>query len=82
MKPMNMFLDKDGTFSWRKAGTALCFFLFAYAVIYFLHAHNGAELPYTYSGMLLLVLTYYFAKDRLRDSNFLNFFNKKSEQSK
>lgn len=63
---MKIFTDKDGTFSWRKAGTALIFFLFAYCVAGYCITHNFDEIPGTYQGIIAMVFVFYFAKESLR----------------
>lgn len=63
MSALNIFKNSDGSFSFRKGGTALCFLLFAYSVIGFLHTHKFDELPAGYLGILFMVFTFYFGKD-------------------
>ncbi len=59
---INPFTEKDGTFSWRKTGTAICFSTFATACIGFLITHNFDELPGTYQGIIAGVFVFYFGK--------------------
>lgn len=64
---INIFTESDGSFSWRKAGTAIIFFVFAYSVIGYLHCNNFKELPSTYIMLIGLVITFYFTKDKIRN---------------
>lgn len=59
----NIFTESGGVFSWRKAGTAIVFIVFAYAVIGFCHKHNFDELPGSYLGIIAGVFGFYFFKD-------------------
>lgn len=61
---MKIFYDLDGTFSLRKAGTALIFILYAYCVGGFCITHCFNEIPLSYQGIILMVFTFYFLKDR------------------
>jgi uncharacterized membrane protein len=65
-----IFSDPDGSFSWRKTGTALCFILFAYCVISFTITHKFAEIPSGYEVILGMVFTFYFAKNSLSQVRF------------
>ena len=56
------FKEKDGTFSWRKTGTAICFTVFATACIGFLITHGFDELPKSYQGAIYGVFVFYFGK--------------------
>ncbi len=60
------FIDASGTFSWRKAGTAIIFFTFGYACIGYCHKHNFDELPMSYIGIIAGVFTFYFLKESVR----------------
>lgn len=59
-----MFLEKDGTFSWRKGLTAIVSFIFAFACIAFLF--GCPELPQSYQIIIGGVFTFYFAKNVIR----------------
>ena len=59
---INPFTEKDGTFSWRKTGTAICFAVFATACIGFLITHNFDALPNSYQGIIGGVFVFYFGK--------------------
>lgn len=65
---LNAFRDADKTFSWRKAGTALIFFVFAYACLGFLHTHGFDELPPAYMGIIGGVFALYFFRKRIDTS--------------
>ena len=60
-----VFKEPDGTFSWRKAGTALIFFVFAYACIGYLHTHNFDEFPVSYMGIIAGVFALYYFRKRI-----------------
>ena len=62
--------DPDGSFSWRKAGTGLCFLLFAFIVIGYCITHNFNELPSSYLVIIGMVFTFYFAKQPLSKLEF------------
>ncbi len=62
----NPFLEKDGTFSWRKAGTAMIYFLFAFLVIGFAIIERWKEIPASYMAVFYLVIAFYFAKEGVR----------------
>ena len=59
---INPFKETDGQFSWRKAGTALCFGTFATACIGNLITHGFDELPKSYIGIIAGVFVFYFGK--------------------
>lgn len=65
-----IFTESSGTFSWRKAGTALCFLLFAVSVIGYSIANNWAELPASYIAIIAGVFIFYFAKRPLENLSF------------
>lgn len=75
------FKEKDGSFSWRKTGTALCFILFAYSVIGYLHTHKFNELPNSYQAIITMVFTFYFFKEVINKIN-LSTSNKQKEENK
>ena len=56
------FFNDNGNFSWRKAGTAICFISFAQAVIGYSIIHRWAELPGSYLGIIAGVFIFYFGK--------------------
>lgn len=60
-----MFKESDGTFSWRKAGTALIFLAFTYAIIGWLHTHHFDELPPSYMFIIGGVFGLYFVRKSL-----------------
>lgn len=62
MLNLNIFRDRDGSFSWRKGGTALCFFLFTYSVMGYTIKHGFDELPNSYLIIIGMVFTFYFGK--------------------
>jgi hypothetical protein len=59
------FAEPDGSFSWRKTGTAIVFIIFAIACYGYL-AFGWKELPESYTGIIKLVFVFYFLKDGLR----------------
>lgn len=63
---MKIFQESNGVFSWRKAGTALIFFLFAFVVIGF--EFGLVEIPGSYQGIIAMVFAFYFAKEALRNA--------------
>ena len=63
----SIFLEPDGSWSWRKTGTALCFILFAFAVVGFAIAHKFEELPKSYQGIIALVFSFYFFKNTINN---------------
>jgi hypothetical protein len=63
MAVKDVFTDKLGEFSWRKALTALSGLLFCAAVISFLF--GAKELPQSYILIISGVFAFYFLKDRL-----------------
>ena len=65
---MNIFRESNGVFSWRKAGTALIFILFAYCVSGYCITHNWDEIPGTYQGIIAMVFFFYFAKEGIRNA--------------
>ena len=62
--------DSDGSFSWRKAGTGLCFLLFTISVIGYLIKHGFDELPDSYMYIITLVFVFYFLKKPLENISF------------
>ena len=72
---MKYFADNDNTFSWRKAGTAICFGLFAYTVIGHQIVHKFAELPSSYQAIISGVFIFYFFKDTIRNVKIGNSNN-------
>ena len=58
----HIFAEPDGSWSWRKTGTAICFLVFATACIGFLITHNFNELPKSYQGIIGGVFVFYFGK--------------------
>lgn len=60
---MKIFQDPNGHFSWRKAGTALIYILFAYLVIGFAITNDWKETPASYMAVFYLVIAFYFAKN-------------------
>ncbi len=66
----NPFLE-NGEFSWRKAGTAICYMVFATACIGYLITHGFDELPKTYQGIITAVFISYFGKDVLRKTKII-----------
>jgi ABC-type uncharacterized transport system permease subunit len=60
------FAESNGVFSWRKAGTAIVFFVFGYACIGYGHKHNFNELPMSYISIIAGVFTFYFLKETVR----------------
>ena len=70
MSYLHIFLDVDNTFSWRKAGTALCFLLFAFSVIGNQFKNNFAELPDGYMVIISMVFAFYFFKDPISNLSF------------
>jgi len=58
----NPFVESNGTWSWRKTGTALSFLSFTYAVIGYCHTHNFDELPTSYLAIIGGVFVFYFGK--------------------
>lgn len=76
---MNLFFfikEKDGSFSWRKTGTALCFVLFAYSVIGYLHKHEFNELPNSYQAIITMVFTFYFFKEVINKLDITSYKKK------
>ena len=66
----SIFTESSGTFSWRKAGTALCFLLFATSVLGYNIANNWEELPASYMAIIAGVFVFYFAKRPLENLSF------------
>lgn len=60
---MKIFQESNGHFSWRKAGTALIYILFAYLVVGYAIANKWAEIPASYMAVFYLVIAFYFAKN-------------------
>ena len=58
----NIFLEKDGMFSWRKLMTAVALFCFALAVVGWLVVYNFAALPASYQAIIAGVFVFYFGK--------------------
>ena len=58
----HIFSELDGSWSWRKTGTAICFLVFATACIGFLITHNFDPLPDSYQGIIGGVFIFYFGK--------------------
>lgn len=61
----NPFIENSG-FSWRKAGTAICYFVFAVACIGYLIANKFGELPGSYQGIIAGVFAFYFLKEGVK----------------
>lgn len=68
----HMFNDPDGTFSWRKAGTAICFICYAYCVIGYGITHNFDEIPTSYQVIMGGVFSFYFVKKSLENISISN----------
>jgi len=68
---MKLFLE-DGEFSWRKAGTAICYFVFATACVGYLITHSFDELPQSYQYIIGGVFAFYFAKTLVRSTKLTN----------
>lgn len=64
---MKYFADKDGSFSWRKAGTAICFILFAFHVIGQQIVTNFEPLNVEDAAIISGVFVFYFFKDTVRN---------------
>lgn len=60
---LSIFAEKSGIFSWRKAGTAIVFLIFAFACIGYGFKHNFDELPASYLSIISGVFAFYFFKD-------------------
>ena len=56
------FKEEDGSYSWRKTGTAICFAVFATSCIGFLITHSFDELPGSSQGIIGGVFVFYFGK--------------------
>lgn len=65
-----MFTDRDGSFSWRKAGSALAFLLFAFCVIGHQIKNDFAELPASYTLIISGIVAFYFVKRPLENISF------------
>jgi len=61
-----MFVETDGTWSWRKIMTASVLICFVVAVFGFLITHNFGELPMSYQAIIAGVFVFYFGKDIVR----------------
>lgn len=70
MSKLAIFREANGTFSWRKAGTALCFLLFAFCVIGNQIKNNFIELPDGYMVMISMVFAFYFFKEPISNLSF------------
>jgi len=57
-----VFSEPDGSWSWRKTGTAICFVVFATACIGYLITHSFDELPTSYQTIIGGVFVFYFGK--------------------
>lgn len=67
---LNIFRESDGNFSWRKAGTALCFLLFAFCVVGHQLKNAFAELPDGYMVIISMVFVFYFFKEPISNLSF------------
>lgn len=63
---MEIFQEKDGSFSWRKALTGIVGFCFLFSVVMF--TFGFPEIPATYQAIITGVFGAYFLKDKLRKS--------------
>ena len=63
----NPFLENSGVFSWRKAGTAMIYFVFAFSVIGNQIANKFDEMPASYYTIIAGVFGFYFMKDVFRN---------------
>lgn len=70
MRGLFAFQESNGTFSWRKAGTALCFLLFAFSVIGYNFKHNFDQLPDGYLIIISGVFVFYFMKKPVENISF------------
>ena len=61
---MNLFKEKSGEFSWRKALTCIAGFCFLFSVVMYILGYP--ELPATYQAIITAVFGAYFLKDKLR----------------
>jgi len=61
-----IFNEQNGVFSWRKAGTAMIYFLFAFLVIGYAIKENWKEIPASYMAVFYMVIAFYFAKEGVR----------------
>ena len=61
-KYLGIFMNQE-EFSWRKAGTALCYLVFGTANIGYLITHKFDELPASYLYILAGVFAFYFGKE-------------------
>lgn len=57
-----VFSELDGSWSWRKTGTAICFLVFATSCLGFLITHEFDELPGSYQAIIAGVFVFYFGK--------------------
>lgn len=76
---MNVFQEKDGSFSYRKVMTIVTIILFAIAVIGFLITHNFDELPTSYTTIIAGVFVFYFGKRLLEGRKITMVENQKKE---
>ena len=58
----HIFSEPDGSWSWRKTGTAICFLVFATACIGYLITHGFEPLPDSYQYIIAGVFAFYFGK--------------------
>ena len=66
----HIFTERDGSFSWRKAGTALCFLLFFICSLGNVIANHWAQLPDGYLIIISGVFAFYFLKKPLENFSF------------
>ncbi len=67
MKIFNEKTKNGDVFSWRKAGTAMIFLVFGFAVCGNQISTKFAEMPTSYLTIIAGVFVFYFGKDAIRN---------------